>query len=173
MGKFVVKTTANGGFKFDLKAGNGEIIASSQIYKSEKSCNAGIESVRNNCTAEVEDQTVENFEVKKHPKYEMYTDKAGEIRFRLKAKNGEIIATSEGYKKKASALNGIESVKKNAPDANVVNCHRGQSPFSIFSYTCFSSDDLGFFIKLNTTARHAERIAGWRMFFTNSKVKAV
>ena len=43
MGKFVVKTTANGGFKFDLKAGNGEIIASSQIYKSEKSCNAGIE----------------------------------------------------------------------------------------------------------------------------------
>ena len=59
MGKFVVKTTANGGFKFDLKAGNGEIIASSQIYKSEKSCNAGIESVRNNCTAEVEDQTVE------------------------------------------------------------------------------------------------------------------
>ena len=94
MGKFVVKTTANGGFKFDLKAGNGEIIASSQIYKSEKSCNAGIESVRNNCTAEVEDQTVENFEVKKHPKYEMYTDKAGEIRFRLKAKNGEIIARS-------------------------------------------------------------------------------
>ena len=59
MGKFVVKTTANGGFKFDLKAGNGEIIASSQIYKSEKSCNAGIESVRNNCTAEVEDQTVD------------------------------------------------------------------------------------------------------------------
>lgn len=50
----------------------------------------------------------------------MYTDKAGEIRFRLKAKNGEIIATSEGYKKKASALNGIESIKKNAPDANVV-----------------------------------------------------
>ena len=120
MGKFVIKETANGGFKFDLKAGNGEVIASSQIYKSEKACKAGVESVRNNALAEVEDQTVENFEVKTHPKYEMYTDKRGEIRFRLKAKNGEIIATSEGYKKKASALNGIESIKRNAPEATVV-----------------------------------------------------
>lgn len=119
MGKFVYKTTANGGYKFDLKAGNGEIIASSQVYKSEKSCLAGIESVRTNAAAEVEDQTVENFEVKKHPKYELYTDKAGEFRFRLKAKNGEIIATSEGYKAKASALNGIASIGRNAPDATV------------------------------------------------------
>ena len=106
MGKFVMKPTANGGFKFDLKAGNGEIIASSQIYKSEASCKAGIESVRNNCAAAVEDQTV-------------YTDKAGEFRFRLKAKNGEIIATSEGYKAKASAMNGIASIGRNAPEAKV------------------------------------------------------
>ena len=111
MGKFVMKSTANGGFKFDLKAGNGEIIASSQIYKSEVSCKAGIESVRTNCAAAVEDQTVENFEV--------YTDKAGEFRFRLKAKNGEIIATSEGYKAKASAMNGIASIGKNAPEAKI------------------------------------------------------
>ncbi len=117
MGKFVIKDTSNGGFKFDLKAGNGEIIASSQIYKSEASCKAGIESVKVNALAPVEDQTVENFEVLKHPKYEVYTDKAGEFRFRLKAKNGEIIATSEGYKAKASALNGIASIGKNAPDA--------------------------------------------------------
>jgi uncharacterized protein YegP (UPF0339 family) len=114
-----MKATANGGFKFDLKAGNGEVIASSQTYKSQKACEAGIESVRKNALAHVEDQTVEGFEVKKHPKYEMYADKAGEIRFRLKAANGEIIATSEGYKKKASALNGIESIGKNAPDAKV------------------------------------------------------
>lgn len=120
MGKFVIKETASGGFKFDLKAGNGEVIASSQVYKSENSCKIGIESVRTNCASEVEDQTSEGFEVKKHPKYEVYTDKAGEFRFRLKAKNGEIIATSEGYKAKASALNGIESIKKNAPDAPVV-----------------------------------------------------
>lgn len=48
--------------------------------------------------------------------FELYTDKAGEFRFRLKAGNGEIILVSEGYKAKASALNGIESVKKNAGD---------------------------------------------------------
>lgn len=119
MGKFVIKDTSNGGFKFELKAGNGEIIASSQIYKSEASCKAGIESVKVNALAPVEDQTVENFEVLKHPKYEVYTDKAGEFRFRLKAKNGEIIATSEGYKAKASALNGIASIGKNALEAKV------------------------------------------------------
>ena len=67
MGKFVIKDTSNGGFKFDLKAGNGEIIASSQIYKSEASCKAGIESVKVNALAPVEDQTVENFKVLKHP----------------------------------------------------------------------------------------------------------
>jgi uncharacterized protein len=52
-------------------------------------------------------------------KFEVYKDKAGEFRFRLKAGNGEVIATGEGYKTMASALNGIESVKKNAPDAKV------------------------------------------------------
>ena len=119
MGKFVIKETANGGFKFDLKAGNGETIATSQIYTTEKACEAGVESVRKNALAPVEDQTVENYEVKKHPKYELYTDKAGEFRFRLKAANGENIAASEGYKQKASALNGIESIGKNAPDATV------------------------------------------------------
>ncbi|NLW11156.1 MAG: YegP family protein [Clostridiaceae bacterium] len=50
----------------------------------------------------------------------MYTDKAGESRFRFKAKNGEVIATSEGYKTKASCLNGVDSVRKNAPGAEVV-----------------------------------------------------
>ncbi len=119
MGKFAVKTVKTG-IKFNLKATNGEIIATSEVYTTEKACMNGIESVRKNCVAEVEDQTVENFEVLKHPKFEVYTDKAGEFRFRLKARNGEIIAVSEGYKKKASCLNGIESVKKNAPEAEIV-----------------------------------------------------
>jgi uncharacterized protein YegP (UPF0339 family) len=53
-------------------------------------------------------------------KFELYEDKSGEYRFRLKAGNGEVIATSsESYQTKASALNGIESIKKNAADANV------------------------------------------------------
>ena len=119
MGKFVVKETKTG-IKFDLKAGNGEVIATSEVYSAEKSCLNGIESVKKNCVADVEDQTVEGYAELKHPKFEVYLDKAGEFRFRLKARNGEIIATSEGYKAKASCLNGIESVKKNAPDAEIV-----------------------------------------------------
>ena len=119
MGKFVVKCT-NTGIKFDLKAGNGEVIATSEVYTTEAACMKGIESVRNCCGGEIEDQTVEEVVQQKHPKFEMYLDKAGEFRFRLKARNGEIIAVSEGYKAKSGCLNGIESVKKNAPDAEVV-----------------------------------------------------
>ena len=119
MGKFIVRKT-NTGIKFDLKAGNGEVIATSEVYASEASCLGGVESVRKNApVAAVENQTVEGFATEKHPKFEVYTDKAGEFRFRLKATNGQIIATSEGYKALASCLNGIESVKKNAPDAPV------------------------------------------------------
>ena len=120
MGKFVVKPTKSG-YRFNLVAGNGEIIATSENYSSKDACLGGVESVRNNApAANLEDQTVEGYEVAKHPKFEVYADKAGEFRFRLKAKNGEIIAVSEGYKAKASCKNGIESVRKNAPDAALV-----------------------------------------------------
>lgn len=120
MGKFVIKTTKTG-IKFDLKAGNGEVIATSEVYTTESACKNGIESVRKNAAAaNLEDQTAENFETVTNPKFEVYVDKAGEYRFRLKARNGEIIAVSEGYKAKPSCLNGIESVRKNAPDAEVV-----------------------------------------------------
>ena len=118
MGKFVIKTTKTG-VKFDLKATNGEVIATSEVYTTEAACRKGIDSVKRCCLGGIEDQTVENFEVVKHPKFELFTDKAGEYRFRLKARNGEIIAVSEGYKKKESCLNGIESVKKNAPEAPI------------------------------------------------------
>ena len=57
-------------------------------------------------------------------KFEMYKDKQGEFRFRLKAANGETIATSEGYKSKDSCKNGIESVKKNAASAEVVEVEK-------------------------------------------------
>ena len=115
MGKFVIKSTKSGGFKFDLKAGNGEVIATSQVYKSMASCRSGVASVmRNAPVSNIEDQTVEGFEKAKHPKFEIYADKSGEFRFRLKATNGQIIAVSEGYKAIASCKNGIASVKKNA-----------------------------------------------------------
>lgn len=120
MGKFVVKKTSTG-FKFDLVAGNGETIATSEVYSAEASCLNGIASVvKCSAAAEVEDQTTETVETKKHPKFEVYADKAGEFRFRLKATNGQVIAVSEGYKAKASCLNGVESVKKNAADAKTI-----------------------------------------------------
>ena len=119
MGKFVIRQT-NSGFKFDLKAGNGETIATSEVYTTEAACLKGAESVAKNAPeANLHDLTGEEMEVK-HPKFELYEDKAGEFRFRLKARNGQIIAVSEGYKTKAACENGIESVKKNAQDAQIV-----------------------------------------------------
>jgi uncharacterized protein YegP (UPF0339 family) len=120
MGKFEIKEVKTG-VKFNLKAGNGQIVATSQIYKSMDTCKKGIASVAKNAAiAAIEDQTEEGFAKMSNPKFEIYLDKAGEYRFRLKATNGQIIATSEGYKALASCLNGIESVKKNAVDAAVV-----------------------------------------------------
>ena len=119
MGKFVVKATKTG-FVFNLKAGNGETIATSEVYTTETACMKGIESVRKNAAdAKLEDQTAAEVVAVTNPKFEVYTDKGGEFRFRLKARNGEVIAASEGYKAKVSCLNGVDSVRRNAPDAAV------------------------------------------------------
>jgi len=120
MGKFVIRKV-NSGIKFDLKARNGEVIATSEVYTTEAACRNGIASVQKNAPeAAVENQTVEGFESQRHPKFEVYEDKSGEYRFRLKATNGQVIAVSEGYKAVAGCLNGIESVKTNAVDAEIV-----------------------------------------------------
>ena len=120
MGKYVIKETKTG-FTFRLKAGNGEVIGTSEVYKALASCKNGIASVAKNApVAAVEDQTVEGFEKAKNPKFEIYTDKAGETRFRLKAGNGEIILASEGYSSMSGCKNGIESVRKNADSESVV-----------------------------------------------------
>jgi len=120
MGKFVIKKT-NTGVKFDLKATNGQVIATSEVYKSDASCKNGIASVQKNApVAAVENQTVEGYAVEKNPKFEVYGDKSGEFRFRLKATNGQVIAVSEGYTSIANCLKGIESVKKNAQNAEII-----------------------------------------------------
>lgn len=120
MGKFVIKETKTG-IKFDLKAGNGEVIATSEVYTTEAACRKGIASVQKNApVAAVENQTVDGYATEKNPKFEVYTDKSGEYRFRLKATNGQIIAVSESYKALAGCMNGIESVKKNAAEADIV-----------------------------------------------------
>jgi uncharacterized protein YegP (UPF0339 family) len=103
MGKFVIKTRTNGEFQFNLKAGNGEIILASEGYTTKAACENGIESVKKNSA---EDKRFDRLE-----------SKNGKYYFNLKATNGQIIGTSEMYESKASRDNGIESVKKNAPDA--------------------------------------------------------
>lgn len=120
MGRFVIKSARNG-VRFDLQAANYETIASSESYSSESACRKGIDSViKNAAVAAIEDRTKYNYTVRKNPKFEVYQDGAGQYRFRLRAKNGEIIAASEGYKAKASCLNGIKSVVRNSASAEVV-----------------------------------------------------
>ena len=121
MGKFVIKSTKSGGYTFNLKARNGEIIATGESYESLDACRNGVKSVITNApVAALEDQTVEGYQTEKNPKFEIYKDKAGEFRFRLKATNGQIIAVGEGYTKKENCMNGVESVQKNAVDAEIV-----------------------------------------------------
>ena len=119
MGKFVIREVA-AGVKFDLYAANGQSILTSEVYTTLAACRKGVESVRKNAPkAKLEDQTEPGFPKLTNPKFEVYQDKAGAYRFRLKARNGEIIAVSERYNARAGCLNGVESVKKNALEAGV------------------------------------------------------
>ena len=119
MGRFVMRRVSSG-VKFDLKAGNGQTILTSEVYTTEAACRKGIESVMKNAPlARLENRTEEGWTTQVNPKFEMYLDKRGAYRFRLKARNGEIIAVSDGYTAKAGCLNGIESVRLNAPGAKI------------------------------------------------------
>lgn len=118
MSKFVIRKVASG-VKFDLTAGNGQVIATSEVYETLAACRNGIRSVQKNANAKIEDQTVPGFKSLTNPKFELYCDKAGAFRFRLKARNGAIIAISEGYSTHAACENGIQSVQKNAIDAEI------------------------------------------------------
>jgi len=104
-GKFELKKSKNEKYFFNLKAGNGQIILSSEMYNSKASANNGIESVKKNGPDD--------------GRYDRKESSSGQPFFTLKARNGEIIGKSEMYNSKAARENGIESVKKNAPDAAV------------------------------------------------------
>ncbi len=105
MGKFVVIKRANGEFQFNLKAGNGQTIPSSEGYSTKTNCENGIESVRKNSQDD--------------SKYDRKTSTNGKFYFNLKATNGQIIGTSEMYESAAARDNGINSVKTNAPSATI------------------------------------------------------
>ena len=105
MGKFVISQRKNGDFQFNLKATNGQVILASQGYSSKASCENGIESVKSNAADDA--------------RFERLTSSNGKFYFNLKAGNGQVIGSSEMYESEAGRDNGIESVKRNAPDASV------------------------------------------------------
>jgi uncharacterized protein YegP (UPF0339 family) len=102
-GKFELKTAANGKFHFNLKAGNGQIILSSEMYESKSAAENGIESVKKNAGDD--------------GRYDRKTSSSGKPFFSLKASNGQIIGSSEMYESESARDNGIDSVKSNAPGA--------------------------------------------------------
>ncbi len=105
MGKFEIKKRKNGEFQFNLKAGNGQIILTSEGYTTKAACNNGIESVKKNSQ---DDKRFSRLEAKNGKPY-----------FNLTATNGQIIGSSEMYESTSSRENGIESVKKNAVDSEI------------------------------------------------------
>lgn len=118
MGKFMIRCTPSG-CKFDLKAGNGETIASSEVYRSLAACRKGIESVRKCAAASRVDDLTEGGAPVSCPKIELYEDRSGLFRFRLRSRNGAVIAVSESYQSRTMCLAGIHSVLRNAPDAEI------------------------------------------------------
>ena len=105
MGKFEITTRKNGEFQFNLKADNGQVILSSEGYSSKGACQNGIESVKKNSHDD--------------SKFDRKTSSSGKPYFNLKATNGQVIGNSEMYESESSRENGIESVKKNASDAEI------------------------------------------------------
>ena len=105
MGKYVIKTASNGQWMFNLKAGNHQVILTSEMYTTKKACENGIESVKKNSPDD--------------SKYERKTAKNGSPYFNLKASNGQVIGTSEMYSSTSAMENGIDSVKENGPNSPV------------------------------------------------------
>ncbi|MBM68698.1 MAG: hypothetical protein CME43_04400 [Haliea sp.] len=104
-GKYDLKKSPSGKFMFNLKAGNGQIILTSELYEAKSGAENGIESVRKNSPSD--------------SNYDRRTSKKGEPYFVLKAGNGQIIGNSEMYSSTAAMENGIQSVKTNGPTAPV------------------------------------------------------
>jgi len=105
MGKFEIKKDKSDQFRFNLKAGNGQVILSSEAYTTKAACDNGIESVRKNSQDD--------------GRFDRLTAKNGSPYFNLKAGNGQIIGNSEMYSSTDAMENGIASIKKNAPDASI------------------------------------------------------
>lgn len=106
-GKFVINKRSNGEFQFNLKAGNGQTVLSSEGYAEKSGCKNGIESVRKNSPDD--------------DRYQRKDSSNGKHYFCLLAGNNQVIGTSQMYESEAGCENGIASVKSNAPTAELVD----------------------------------------------------
>lgn len=106
MGKFEITRRKNDEFQFNLKATNGQVILNSEGYTTKAACMNGIESVKKNSQDE--------------SKFDVLESKNGKHYFNLKATNGQIIGSSQMYESLAGCQNGVQSVMKNAPEAEIV-----------------------------------------------------
>ena len=106
-GKFELRKTEKGEFRFNLHASNGQVILSSEGYTSKDGALNGISSIRKNAITD--------------DCFERNTAKDGSPYFNLKATNGHVIGTSEMYSSSSSMENGINSVKNHAPEAELVD----------------------------------------------------
>ena len=107
MGKFEITTRKNGEFQFNLKATNGQVILTSQGYKTKANCINGIESVKKNSADE--------------GRFERKVAADGRPFFNLIATNGQVIGSSQMYANETNMNNGIASVMNNAPEAKNVD----------------------------------------------------
>ena len=115
--KYQVYKDMAGKFRFRLRAANNKIVAVSESYEAKAGAMNGVKSVQTNCQSKIEDTTI-SAEKLPNPKYKVFKDAAGEFRFDLSAANGEVIATSEGYKNKQGVMTGIAAVQKSC-DAEI------------------------------------------------------
>lgn len=106
-GKYEINRAKNSEYYFNLKAGNGEIILTSETYKAKTGAKKGIESVKINSS--------------RKDRYESKASPSGKYFFVLKAGNREVIGRSEMYESETSRDSGIESVKTNGPSADVAD----------------------------------------------------
>lgn len=102
---FIIERTKFGEFRFRLTAKNGQVILSSESYTTKDGCKNGIESVRKNAPND--------------DRYERKEAKNGQPFFNLRAGNNQVIGTSELYSSASGMNTGIESVKRNAPIADI------------------------------------------------------
>lgn len=107
MGKFEITTRKNGEYQFNLKATNGQVILTSEGYKTKASCLNGVESVKKNSQDE--------------KRFNKKVASNGKPFFNLMATNGQIIGISQMYANETNMNNGIASVMKNAPEAEIVD----------------------------------------------------